>query len=191
MNAIKLLSELKINLEKLNIHQRTLFLWCIGSHLIEDYILFSKEVNWGESSVLKESLNELWLISINENSSNYISNNKQKIESLLNQIELVTPDFDGFMEFNILNAFNACSVIFYSLKYCLNNKEDFIEIIMDNLVESIKYKVELIILSDPVKNIYYAENDCLSELETEILNHSFLKEELTRFQDYLTLISMG
>lgn len=191
MNETTVINELKIEVDKLSENGKMLFLWYIGKRLINDYALFSKEVDWGNIYTLKVALEELWLISNSEQSSIYVSNNEQKIESLLEQIESITPDFDEFMDYNILTAFNVCSILFHSLKYCLDKKDDFLNIILDNLIESLKYKVELIILENPMKNVYYSEDDRFLELEKEIFNHSFFCEELTKFYDAILFISVG
>lgn len=108
----------------------------ICKRLYSDYVEFSEKYQWGNKDILLQAINEIEQSGANDTS-------QHEINSLLIQIDSITPDTDDFGSDTLGSyALNACVAIHESLQFIQDKSSDRIITIGTCMTDTIDFKIQ-------------------------------------------------
>ncbi|MCR8559915.1 YjaG family protein [Mucilaginibacter sp. BJC16-A38] len=117
--------------------------------LYPNYVFFKKVTNWGDSNILAEGLSLLFQCLLNKDLIRV-----QNVENAILNIEKVTPNTEDFPEIFVSFALDACTSIYSSLSFLLDNNSDKI--------------VDVAVYARDTVDMFIQEKDDLNSLDSSI-----------------------
>ncbi len=166
---------LKASLSRLNQKQQLIFGAMCCERLLPNYLMFQKDVEWGDINSIHRALDCIW----KSLKGNKVT--KKNIDLLIESCEKVIPDSDDFESLYVSLAqdcaFSVCCLLYYLLKSDVNKI------------------VEVAIYATDSVDLYVQETERMDpsspDLEKRILTHSFMQRELLTQEKNFTAIEQA
>lgn len=113
--------QIRNELSKLSSKERLLFAAITCDHLYPNYVHFQEKVNWGNSQIIRETIDTIYQYLVNHNLD--ISKN---IPALMDEVELNTPRPDIHPGIKSYLALDACTAVLSSMEYIITSDPDCI-----------------------------------------------------------------
>lgn len=144
---------------------RLLFASITCEKLYPNYVLFQTEMKWGNHEILQHAIILLYEI-INKDGQF----NEDLLKDIILEVDSITPDTEDFSSIITSFALDACTSIYSSLSYLIDN--------------NIEHIVDVAIYARDTVDLFIQEKDDLSyndkELELKIENDIFMISEKNR-----------
>ena len=170
------LDALEKELEKLPPMHRVAFAASCCERLLPNYSAFAREEGWGDPSVLRIALDEVWQILPGK------SANADRIGQLKEGCEGAMPDFD-YLKKGLYagQALHSADAIYYTLEACLDPTPQLVVKVGERVVDTVDEFIRILKeIADPswLKKPY-------EEQDNEIANHPFTIREISKQKENL------
>jgi uncharacterized protein YjaG (DUF416 family) len=107
--------EIKRQLIPLTYEKKLLFALLTCEKLYPNYLYFESRSKWGNSNILLQAIELMY-------QSLFIRNllDDEEVNLHINAVDLVTPDTEDFVDSSVSFALDACTAVYSSLKFMLN-----------------------------------------------------------------------
>ena len=174
------LEPLEKELKKLPPLHRLAFAASMGERAMPTYNAFVREEGWGNPTVLREALDEVWEIVLGK------PVNKEKIEQLMRNIDTVTPHVDYFSGakycFDAVESVDVIYTILNILNYYPSLEEPVFAAVAKSLREAI---AGFIIIEKDIEGSPSWLEKMIQEKNQEIASHPFAVREIAKESDDL------
>jgi uncharacterized protein YjaG (DUF416 family) len=135
MDSITFSTQLASQIASLNKSQRLAFGLDLCNRLLPDYMAFFQEYNWGDPGVLSRSLEYV------ESSIN-TEIDEDKVNELMDELDLVIPDTEEFGDFSTSYAINASCAVWELLEYLLDDDQTHFMHMSTLATDTIDFKLQ-------------------------------------------------
>lgn len=101
--------------------QKLLFAMLTCERLYPNYVYFQNTFSWGDSKVLLNAIGVAYQYLIKKDLFE-----KSEIQELINEVDMITPDTEDFSEIFVSFALDACTSLYSSLNFILDQKLEHI-----------------------------------------------------------------
>lgn len=167
--------EIKRRLMPLKDEQKLLFAVLTCERLYPNYEYFQNTFSWGDSKVLSNAIGIIYQNLIKKDLFE-----KSEIQELINEIDVITPDTEDFSEIFVSFALDACTSLYSSLNFILDQKLEHI--------------VDVAIYARDTVDMFIQERDNLSydlvNVEDRIATDPLMIHEKVRQIDVIDRLSL-
>jgi uncharacterized protein YjaG (DUF416 family) len=157
--------DLKIRISLLSKNARVLFAALTCEMLYPNYVAFEKRTGWGKSEILMEAIAFFYQKVIKDKLYSV-----EEIEDMINRIDSVTPDTEDFTDLSTSFALDACTSIYSTLNYLLENN-------LNHILDVVTYALDTVHMFVQIKEDF---NSLDPGSETKIANDLFMIVEKNR-----------
>ncbi len=152
--------------------QRVAFSLFCCERLYPNYVYFSKKFNWGDSTVLRDALDQMWKYLEGDDVSD-------RVDELTAKCNEITPNTEDFDSIYVSSALDSASTTILLLQLVKDDKVDTV--------------VEIASLCNDTVDMYVQELDDMppndSELDNKILEHPFMQREIEQQRKDIELLN--
>lgn len=167
--------EIKRRLMPLKNEQKLLFAVLTCERLYPNYEYFQNTFSWGDSKVLSNAIGIIYQNLIKKDLFE-----KSEIQELINEIDVITPDTEDFSEIFVSFALDACTSLYSSLNFILDQK--------------LEHVVDVAIYARDTVDMFIQERDNLSydlvNVEDKIATDPLMIHEKVRQIDVIDRLSL-
>ncbi|SER61446.1 DUF416 family protein [Pedobacter rhizosphaerae] len=138
MDSIAFSTQLASQIASLSRSQRLAFGLDLCNRLLPDYITFFQEYNWGDAEVLIRSLEYV-------KSATDTEIDEDKVNQLMDELDLVIPDTEEFGDFSTSYAINASCAVWELLEYLLDDDQTHFMHMSTLATDTIDFKLQEIV----------------------------------------------
>lgn len=115
------IEDIKNRLQPLTNEQKLLFAALICEKLYPNYLYFHDRVNWGDPKILLDSIDVIY-------QSLFVKGlfSNQEIQNHIDAVDMITPDLDDFSGSFVSFALDACTSVYSSLCFILDQNPNHI-----------------------------------------------------------------
>lgn len=157
--------DLKIRISLLSKNARVLFAALTCEMLYPNYVVFEKRTGWGESEILMEAIAIIYQQVIKDGLYSV-----EEIEDMINRIDSITPDTEDFTDLSTSFALDACTSIYSTLNYLLENN-------LNHILDVVTYAIDTVDMFVQIKEDFNSPDP---GIETKIANDQFMIAEKNR-----------